>query len=50
MWMFCVAACLAVVVIVKLAHLYSQHHQEEQPVQNTSIFEVLKQDNMNSGN
>ena len=35
LWMFCLAACFAVVVIVKLAHLYSQHHQEDHPVQKT---------------
>jgi len=47
LWMFCFAACLAVVVIVKIAHLYSQH-QDEQPVQTNSIFEVLKQNNSDS--
>ena len=48
LWMFCLAACFVVVVIVKLAHLYSQHHQEDHPVQKTSLFEILKQDNTDS--
>ncbi|MGA6135835.1 hypothetical protein ACPER7_05945 [Acinetobacter dispersus] len=48
MWMFCVAACLAVVVVIKIAHLYIQHHQEDQPVQSNSLFEMFKQDNTDS--
>lgn len=44
LWIFCVAACLALVVIIKLAHLYSQQHQEERMIQTTSLFEIFKQD------
>ena len=33
LWMFCVAACFVVVVVIKFVHLYSQHYEEEPPAQ-----------------
>lgn len=38
-WIFCILACLAVVVTIKLVHVYIQNHQEV-PVQQ-SLLDVL---------
>ncbi len=42
-WLFCILACLAVVVTLKLVHVYVQNHQDDVPRQQ-SIFDVLSQD------
>ena len=38
-WIFCVFACLAVVITLKLVHVYTQSHPEV-PVQQ-SLLEIL---------
>ncbi|TXJ03650.1 MAG: hypothetical protein E6Q26_03405 [Acinetobacter sp.] len=43
LWMFCVAVCFAVVIIIQLAHLYVQHQQDDRSVQGNSFFELFQQ-------
>ena len=38
-WIFCIFACLAVVITLKLVHIYTQSHHEV-PVQQ-SLLEIL---------
>ena len=38
-WIFCILACLAVVITLKLVHVYTQNHNEV-PVQQ-SLLEIL---------
>ena len=46
LWMFCVAACLVVVVFVKVVHTYHQYvHQNDQIEQGHSVLEIFKKDN-----
>lgn len=45
-WIFCVTACLAVVLTFKLVHAYIQDHQE-QPEKKT-IFDALSKDQSSS--
>ncbi|WP_445115543.1 hypothetical protein [Acinetobacter sp. WZC-1] len=42
-WVFCVMACLAVVVTIKLVHVFVQDQQSEVLEQQT-LLDVLKQD------
>lgn len=42
LWIFCLTACLAVVLTFKLVLIYIQDHQE-QPVKQT-LFDVLSKD------
>ena len=41
-WVFCIAACLAVIMTITVFQLYLKDHQDV-PVQST-LLEVLKQD------
>lgn len=41
LWMFCVMACLAVVVVFKVFHIYIQNHQDT-PTQST-LLDVLNE-------
>ena len=48
LWMFCIAACFALIVVIKLGHLYSEHQQDDRPIRNNSIFEMYNQQDNNS--
>ena len=43
LWMFCILACLAAVIVFKVVQVYLQDHQE-MPVQQ-SLLDVLNQNN-----
>ena len=49
LWMFCVAACFVVVLVIKMVHVYSSlHYEEDQTTQTSSLFEMFKQDSAES--
>lgn len=45
LWMFCIVACFAAVLLIKGMHAYIQNQQQvdDIPTQSTTIFDVLKQ-------
>ncbi len=50
LWMFCIAACLVVVVIAKVVHVYVQQNHEDQVMQKNSLFEIFKHENTHPKN
>ncbi|MGG2096094.1 hypothetical protein ABFY41_12310 [Acinetobacter haemolyticus] len=50
LWMFCIAACLVVVVIAKVVHVYVQQNHEDQVMQKNSLFEIFKHGNTHPKN
>lgn len=50
LWMFCIAACLVVVVIAKVVHVYVQQSHEDQVMQKNSLFEIFKHENTHPKN
>lgn len=50
LWMFCIAACLVVVVIAKVVHVYVQQNHEDQVMQKNSLFEFFKHENTHPKN
>lgn len=49
LWVFCIAACLAAVLVFKLVHIYTQDRNAQDTPTQQSLLDVLNEDQRSTG-